>query len=233
MNIELLNPEETKNIFKNWGTTSAICYDSHGNAQKIGEHCLSSGHFSGSRGDYIKFLITDVPRFVVDQAVRHEVGVFKNVQSFRYVDKSFNNNMCEVPEVLNNNQSLLNEYNDYIETAQRLYAKIQDYCRSIGKSNEEANEQARYVLPMSTKTAFIIGFTIEALIHFMNTRLCTRAEKPIRQMATQMKKIVIEQLPQLEPYLVPHCEYLLWCPEGKRGCGKYPTKENVRKALNT
>lgn len=40
---------------------------------------MASGHFSGSRGDYIKFLVTEVPRFTVDQAVRHEVGVFKNV----------------------------------------------------------------------------------------------------------------------------------------------------------
>ena len=46
---------------------------------------MNSGHTSGSRGDFIKFLVEDVPRFTVDQAVRHSVGVFTNVRSFRYV----------------------------------------------------------------------------------------------------------------------------------------------------
>lgn len=230
MNVELLNPEEVKSLFANWGQTSAICYDSHGNNEKIGIHCLKSGHFSGSRGDYIKFLVTDVPRLLIDQAVRHEVGVFKNVQSFRYVDKS--GFSYEIPKALDNNTQLMNEYVAHMEATENIYHKIQDYMRSAGNNKESVNETARYVLPMATKSAFIIGFDIEALINFMHKRLCVRAESPIRNLAIQMRNCVLDVLPQLQPYLVPNCEYLLWCPENKQGCGRYPTKEEVFKRIN-
>ena len=46
-----------------------------------------------------------------------------------------------------------------------------------------------------------------------------------------MKKAVLEILPGLKDDLVPNCKYLLWCPEGKRGCGMYPTKEELMNML--
>ena len=36
---------------------------------------------------------------------------------------------------------------------------------------------------------------------------------------------------ELEEYLVPECEYLLWCPEGKSSCGKAPTKKEFKEIL--
>ena len=80
MNVKILNPDAVSKLFTNWGQTSAICYNTHtDDPTPIGKGCMANGHFSGSRGDFIKFLVTDIPRFTVDQAVRHEVGVFKNV----------------------------------------------------------------------------------------------------------------------------------------------------------
>lgn len=67
MKVTLLNPNEANNIFANWGTASSVCYDTKTNTpEKIGKSCMVSGHYSGSRGDYIKFRIDDVPRFTVD-----------------------------------------------------------------------------------------------------------------------------------------------------------------------
>ena len=74
MKVTLLNPEQVKHLFKNWSITSSVCYGSTinpDNPEAIGKHCMKSSHFSGSRGDYIKFRVDDVPRFEVDQAVRH------------------------------------------------------------------------------------------------------------------------------------------------------------------
>lgn len=226
MNVKILNPDAVSKLFTNWGETSAICYDTHtDDPTPIGKGCMANGHFSGSRGDFIKFLVTDIPRFTVDQAVRHEVGVFKNVQSFRYVDKD-----CfsyEVPVEIADNPELLAKYNKHMQDTMNLYEDIQSYVLSKGKTQERANEQARYVLPISTHTAFVIGFTVEGIIHFMHKRLCSRAEDIIRQLAVEMKKEVVKILPNLESRLVPECQYLLFCPENKKSCGTYPKRKEV------
>ena len=226
MNVKILNPDAVSKLFTNWGETSAICYDTHtDDPTPIGKGCMANGHFSGSRGDFIKFLVTDIPRFTVDQAVRHEVGVFKNVQSFRYVGKD--HFAYEVPVEITDNPELLAKYDKHMQDVMNLYEDIQSYVLSKGKTQERANEQARYVLPISTHTAFVIGFTVEGIIHFMHKRLCSRAEDIIRQLAVEMKKEVVKILPNLEYRLVPECQYLLFCPENKKSCGAYPKRKEV------
>lgn len=231
MNVKLLNPEQTKYLFKNWGEVAAVCYDTDADfPEKIGKHCMNSGHTSGSRGDFIKFLIEDVPRFTVDQAVRHSVGVFTNVRSFRYVGQE--NFYYEVPVEITDNQELLDKYSEFMNCASTMYGIIQDYVYNKTDSHERANEQARYVIPMATHTAFVIGFTVEAFIHFCNMRLCVRAEDTIRYMAQLMKKEVVEVLPELKPKLVPSCQAFLWCPEGAKSCHAYPTKKELEEIIS-
>lgn len=229
MKVELLNPEDTKNLYVDWGKVAAVCYDTKTNKpENIGKHCMLSGHTSGSRGTYIKFLVTDTPRSVVDQIVRHEIGVFKNVQSFRYVGKD--NFAYEIPKEIGNNDALLNKYIAHMNDTMKLYSEIQEYVEDKTGSKERANEQARYLLPMATHSSFVIGFDIEALIHFMHKRLCVRAEDITRQVAIAMKREVLNVLPELDEVLVPHCQYLMWCPE-KKGCGAYPSKEELSEKL--
>ena len=233
MKVTLLNSEQVKDLFKNWSITSSVCYGSTINPDKpeaIGKHCMKSGHFSGSRGDFIKFQIDDVPRFEVDQAVRHEVGVFKNVASFRYISKdSFR---YSAPTEIFDNQELFNRYNEHMDNTMELYSDIRDYVYKKTGSHERANESARYLLPMSTHTSFVIGYTIEAFIHLCNSRLCVRAEDCIREMTILMKNEVLKILPELESDLVPNCVRLMYCPEGKAGCGAYPTKKELKEIIN-
>lgn len=232
MKVTLLNPEQIKDLFKNWSIASATCYGSKISPNKpeaIGKHCKASGHFSGSRGDFIKFQIDNVPRFVVDQAVRHEIGVFKNVASFRYISKGEFN--YSAPEEIYDNQELFNRYNEHMDSVMELYSDIQDYVYKKTGSHERANESARYLLPMSTHTSFVIGYTIEAFIHLCNSRLCARAEDYIREMTILMKNEVLKILPELEPDLVPNCVRLMYCPESKSGCGAYPTKKQVQEYI--
>lgn len=230
MNVELINKNEVKLLFTTWSQVASVCYDSTiKSPDAIGKHCMKSGHFSGSRGTYFIFKITDCPRYVIDQMVRHEAGVFKNVQSFRYVNKdSFG---YEIPTEIKNNEGLLNKYKKHMEDTVALYDEIQNYIINSGKSNERANEQARYVLPMATYSAVCIGFTIEALIHYMNMRLCTRTEDVHRQLAIKMRDAVLEVMPELSEYLVPQCDRLLYCPEARGGCGKYPSRDEVKELI--
>jgi thymidylate synthase ThyX len=75
-----------------------------------------------------------------------------------------------------------------------------------------------------------MGFTIEALIHFMNKRLCVRADAPIRQVAKLMKEAVLAVEPRYAELFVPQCQANLCCPE-KHGCGAYPSKEELKELI--
>jgi thymidylate synthase (FAD) len=230
MKVTILNPEETTRLFEYWGMASCVCYDTETNApEKVGKHCMNSGHFSGSRGRFILFKVEGCPRFTIDQAVRHEIGVMKNVQSFRYVSKdSF---VYEVPVEITDNKELLAKYHAHMMNTMELYSEIQQYVLNKTGSHERANEQARHVIPISTHADFVIGMTVEALIHFANSRLCVRAEDKIRELAIALKKVTLELLPELKDKLVPNCQALLWCPEGKASCGAYPTKKQLKQIL--
>ena len=230
MKVTILNPEEAEKLFEYWGKASCVCYDTETETpEKVGKHCMNSGHFSGSRGRFILFKVEGCPRFTIDQAVRHEVGVMKNVQSFRYVGKdSF---VYEVPVEITDNEELLTKYHNHMIATMDLYCEIQNYVYSKANSHERANEQARYVLPISTHADFVIGMTVEALIHFANDRLCVRAEDKIRELALGLKRATIEVLPELTDKLVPNCQALLWCPEGKASCGAYPTRNQLKKMI--
>ena len=230
MKVTILNPEEATRLFEYWGKSSCVCYDTETETpEAVGKHCMNSGHFSGSRGRFILFKVEGCPRFTIDQAVRHEIGVMKNVQSFRYVGKdSF---VYEIPVEITDNENLLAKYHYHMMKTMDLYCEIQEYVYNKTNSHERANEQARYVIPMATHADFVIGMTVEALIHFANARLCVRAEDKIRELAIGIKRATIEILPELKDELVPNCQALLWCPEGKASCGAYPTKSQLKKII--
>ena len=110
---------------------------------------------------------------------------------------------------------------------------IKEILLENGVEEKKATEDANFVLPRATNLTLTIGFTPEALIHFMHKRLCTRAQDEIRAVAIAMKKEVKEILPEFAAQLMPHCQHLLWCPESeKMTCGAYPRKEDLIKELN-
>ncbi|MBQ0090859.1 MAG: FAD-dependent thymidylate synthase [Prevotellaceae bacterium] len=230
MEVKILNPEQVKDIFVQWSNFAKVCYDSHPkNPEIIGKKCLESGHFSGSRSQYINFLVTGVPRDTIDQIVRHEQGVCKNVQSFRYVNKS--NMTVDIPTEIKDNECLVKRFNNHIASTKELYADIQSYVYDKTGSKERANEQARKILPIHTNSAVAIGFDIEAFIHLCHKRLCVRTEEEHRELVRMMRDAVLEILPELKEYLVPQCQYLLWCPEEK-GCGAYKSKKELIEVIN-
>ena len=138
----------------------------------------------------------------------------------------------EIPVTIKDNIDLVNKYVKHMEDTADLYKEIQNYVFNKTKKTEIANQSARYVLPMSTHTAFVIGFDVEALIHLCNIRLCSRAENVAQEFARKCRDEVLLIIPELKPYLVPNCQYLMWCPEGKKSCGAYPTREELKEKID-
>lgn len=227
--VTLLNTDEVKSFIKNHGEVACVCYNTNEKyAEKVGLSCMKDGHMSGSRGDYFKFEI-EAPRFTIDQIVRHEAGVFKNVQSQRYVDMDDNFSIY-VPPKVEKDEKLLQQYIQYEEMCKARY-KVNRACfEDLGITGEQANDLMRTLLPIGVMSKVRIGFTLEGLIHFMHKRLCTRADLPIRKVAQLMRAEVLEAQPLYEYLLVAQCQSLMYCPE-KSSCKKYPTREEVENIL--
>ena len=230
--VELINAEDVVNFVKNHGEIASICYATNPKyAQKVGESVLQTGHFSGSRGDYFKFKFTNVPRALVDQSVRHDVGTFKNVQSQRYVNQA-EFDMYYPNEIINSPELIAIWQKHQRDTQEAYKATVQILNEKYGYTGEKASEIARGLLPMNVESVFIQGFTLEALMNYMNKRLCTCAQEHIRHVAKLMKDEVVKVAPIYEPYLVPICERQLWCPEDKkRSCGRRPVKSELEELI--
>ena len=224
--VTLLNAEEVKDFIRRHGEVACVCYNTNEKyAEKVGKSCMIEGHMSGSRGDFFKFEI-ECPRFTIDQIVRHEQGVFKNVQSQRYVDMDDDFSIYVPPKVVNNT-ILVEQYIQYEEMCKAQY-KINRACfNDLNIIGEQANDLMRTMLPIGVKSKVRIGFTLEALIHFMHKRLCVRADEPIRRVAKLMKEEVLKVQPEYAELLVPQCEDMMYCPE-KHTCGRYPSKKELK-----
>lgn len=227
--VTLKNPEEVKHFVRWHGETACICYNTNPKfAERVGESVIADRHFSGSRGYYFIFEI-ECPRFTADQIMRHDIGTFKNCQSQRYVDMDDNFSIYVPPQVMAD-ENLQAVYREFERQCKSMYeiARIEMNWRHI--KGEKANDLMRTMLPIGVKTKLVMGFTIEALENFMNKRLCTRADLPIRKVACLMKEEVIKVEPRYEHLLVPQCKKLMYCPE-KHSCGSYPTKSELKETI--
>ena len=227
--VELMNPEEVKQFIYNHGVFACQCYCTPEKwAERVGLSCLKEGHTSGSRADMFKFRIM-APRYCCDQIMRHSVGTAINCQSQRYVDMDENFSIYAPPQIMNDPIAEV-LYKQYEGLCKDQYAQIREYMIEQGITGEKANDLMRTMLPIGVQCNLTMGFTIEALIHFMHKRLCVRADAPIRKVAQLMKEAVLAVEPRYEELLVPQCKANMYCPE-KHSCGAYPSKQEIQELI--
>ena len=257
MEVKILNPEVLKSLSHNHGVFACTCYNTPEKyADRVGKSCGENGHMSGSRCEYIKFRLTNIDRGTAEQCMRHEIGVsvpfeemdnysfadyselvvdvspdqiVKNMGSFRYIDKD--GFTYTTPREIEDNRRAKLEYDTLMTSIDNIRGRIQQTLEDGGVDKRRAVECANFVLPRATENTLTIGFTPEALIHFMHKRLCTRAQPEIRKQAIAMKMAVAEINPEFAKELVPHCDHLLWCPEGNMSCGRRPTKKQLNEFI--
>lgn len=258
MKVKIINPEVLEHLYENHGQFARVCYDTPEQyAEKVGKSCQESGHMSGSRCEYIKFLICDIDRGTAEHLMRHEIGtdvpfdeqdhysfadaadavldvnpcnIVKNMASFRYIDKD--GFKYVTPPLILKHEDARERYEALMAHINRERRAIKQMLEAHGELAKAATEDVNFVLPRATTTEFAIGFTPEALINFMYKRLCQRAAPLTRHLAALMKQEVARYNPTFAQELIPHCEHLLWCPEKKRSCGRYPTREEAKRLLD-
>ena len=194
------------------------CYNSEPTGGKIMKSCYNSGHHAVLEFCDFTFHIEGVSRALTHQLVRHRLASYAQ-RSQRYCDEDGFG--LVVPPSIEKNDVASKLYRDNLNIIRNAYINLQ----SLGIPNEDA----RYVLPNACETIIEVKMNFRTLIHFMNERLCTRAQWEIRQMALLMKKAIEEQYPELAKYLVPKCEIhegMPFCTEHST-CGRHPKLRDI------
>ena len=186
--------------------------------------CYNSGHHSVLEFADFTFHVEGLSRATSHQLVRHRLASYEQ-RSQRYVTEA------EFKYVTPD--SILNSFQ-----AELMYNAI---MRKIGDAYEDLiemgipAEDARFVLPNACETVIEAKMNGRALIHFMNERLCTRAQWEIREMAKLMKKCLMEyneECAEIAKFCVPKCyahPQQPFCVEHK-SCGLAPKLKDIYKA---
>ena len=192
------------------------CYNSEPTGGKIMKACYNSGHHSVLEFCDFTFHIEGVSRALTHQLVRHRLASYAQ-RSQRYcIEDDFG---YVIPHSIKDNPNALNMYKNIMESLAEGYHALSS---NLGIPAEDA----RMILPNACETVIEVKMNFRTLIHFMNERLCTRAQWEIRQLAMRMKKAIVEQYPEFEEYLVPKCDVYRFCPEHK-SCGRRATLKEL------
>jgi len=185
----------------------------------------ASGHESPLEHVKFTFAIQGVSRALTHQLVRHRVASYSQ-QSQRYV-KADNFDYI-VPPSIAGDEALCKEFLRIMREIQASYNTLLERYKEKGKSGEEANQDARFVLPQAAETKIVVTMNCRELLHFFKHRCCSRAQWEIRRLAEEMLKICRRELPCVFTHAGAQCVQLEYCPEGEKfSCGRYPVKSKI------
>ena len=196
------------------------------------EHLASLGHESPIEHVSFTFGIEGVSRALLAQITRHRIASY-SVQSQRYVEKAgfdyvmppeiagipeaealFREEMAHDAEVYGKLREILVKKH----TADNIAAGMNEKDAAFA-AGKKANEDARMVLPNACDTRIIVTMNARSLYNFFSQRCCQRAQWEIRELATEMLRLVKEVAPTLFQNAGPGCVKGK-CPEGSYSCGK-------------
>lgn len=194
--------------------------------QFIGE-ISNSGHTSPLEHVQLTFAAEGVSRALTHQLVRHRIASYSQ-QSQRYVDGS--NFDYILPPAIGTNLGARQRFEACMQEIGATYREIRQLLIAAGRSETQASEDARFVLPQAAETRIVISMNCRSLLHFFAERCCTRAQWEIRALAFEMLKLAKEAVPVVFRTAGAKCEALGYCPEGERfTCGRYPLRQDTAK----
>ena len=169
------------------------------------------GHMSPFEHASFTFAIEGISRNCSHQIVRHRLASFSQ-QSQRYVRMK---GEYVVPPYVYWHEELLLEFNHALEDADKAYNKLVEGLMRYGRTEKEAIEDARYILPSACTTKMEVTMNVRELLHFFKQRCCKRAQWEIREVAKEMLKQCKEVSPILFKNAGAPCST---CTEGELKC---------------
>ena len=187
---------------------------------------IQSGHESPLEHVSFSIAVEGISRACSHQLVRHRLASYSQ-QSQRYVKKTDFGYI--VPPSIKKNPQLLKIFEDSIKVCQRSYNQLIEFLAQKGVVGEQANQDARFLLPMATETKIVVTMNCRELLHFFRIRCCNRTQWELRNLANKMLEIVRGKIPCVFAKAGAKCESLGYCPEGEKfSCGKYPTYSKIK-----
>ncbi len=190
---------------------------------KFIEKLMDKEHLSPLEHVCFTFAIEGVSRSLLAQITRHRIASF-SVQSQRYVTEHSQKNEGKTfdyivpPSIEALGKEYVDKFEKQMETIQGWY---DEWCDLVSVDGHKGQEDARFVLPNAAETKMIVTMNVRELLHFFELRCCTRAQWEIRELATEMLKLVKKIAPNVFKKAGPSC-VRGGCSEGEMTCGKAP-----------
>ena len=227
MNVELIaytqwvDPDKDKNPLSVVEQAASVCYGSTPtDTYRIAKGCKASGHYSVLESVNFTFHISGVSRALLAQLSRHR-HISLSVASQRYI--GYNKGFDYVNPYIPGTEAAI-FLDDFMKEAAESYKTLSEYYGS-------KNEDARAVLPNACCTELYMTANARALIEMGYLRLCSKAQKEIREMFQELKKQVATVAPEIANWMVPQCEMnpsYPFCTE-RVSCGRHPKLADVYK----
>lgn len=228
-----LNPEQTiacagKLCYSKVGISQIAEKQSEEDIDRFVNMLSSIGHESPLEHAVFTFAVEGVSRALTHQLVRHRMASYSQ-QSQRYVnlDKTFE--YITPPAILNDDElkygfdHIMNVlHNAYMVMSENLKVKYLENGMNEREASKKAIEDARYILPNACETKIVFTMNGRSLLNFLKHRECRRAQWEIRELASEMRKQLIEIAPSLFSRSGAECRRGK-CPEKNMSCGQpYP-----------
>ena len=140
-------------------------------------HCFELGHMSVFEHVSLTWRIEGISRACSHQLVRHRLASFCQ-QSQRYVKVDTDADWYVIPPSIREDDRMLEEY------ASEMWRCAEHYKSLLDDGMKP--EDARYVLPESTKTDIIVTMNLREFMSFYKARSDKAAQWEIRELAEDM-----------------------------------------------
>lgn len=181
------------------------------NLKKVLKKTLEKGHTSVIEHVNFTFSLEGISRACSHQLVRHRIASYSQ-QSQRHI-KPDKKEFVTPPSIKENPEAK--------EKFEKTMENVWNAYKNLLENEEIPKEDARFVLPNSTKTNIVVTMNARSLLNFFEQRTCMQAQWEIRTLANQMLSKVKEVAPTIFENAGPFCKLRGDCPENVQSCKLY------------
>lgn len=197
MNVKLISitPEAEKTIMYCARVSNPKNQDSENT--KLLDYCIKHGHWSVFEMAHMTIEIV-TSRAIAAQILRHRSFSFQEF-SQRYAEaQEFEIYEARSQDPKNRQNSIDNmseQDKKWFKEAQETIQNDAYYLYNKALEKGIAKEQARFLLPLSTQTKLYMTGSIRSWLHYLDVRCGSGTQLEHAEIANEIKKIFIEQLP--------------------------------------
>ena len=166
---------------------------------KLLAYCIKHKHWSPFEHAYMTLEI-ETSRAIAAQILRHRSFTFQEFSQRYSVATEFEIYPARRQDVKNKQNSIddmSDEDKDWFEKAQQSVIDASDYYYKEALKRGIAKEQARFLLPLSTKTTIYMTGNLRSWIHYIELRTDKSTQLEHREIALECKRIFKEEYPDI------------------------------------